>query len=125
MFLPGCDIVSGPRQTGRIMRTRKFITGALASLALVVASSGVASAHYGHSGKSCGTNYSVTITSKSAGQTWHQKKVGSILSYYDHGYVYPSNPTRNWRTGNQSVTQWGASAPVLESHSANCFSNPV
>lgn len=107
------------------MNTRSAFAGAVASIALVIASSGVASADYGHGSKSCGGGYSVTITSKSAGQTWHQKKVGSVTSYYDHGYVYASNPIRKWRTGNQSVSGWGASAEVLESHSAGCYSNPV
>lgn len=107
------------------MNTKSAFAGAVASIALVIASSGAASAGYGHSGISCGGGYSVTITSKSAGQTWHQKKVGTVTSYKDWGYVYSSNPMRHWRTGNQSVSLWGVEADVLESHSAGCYSNPV
>ena len=109
------------RTERRIFMSRRLILGSLAAVAVALGSALPAHAHYFHGAVSCSSPAAVSISSKSAGQTWHQKTVGSDTTYRDQGNVSPSSPYRNWYTGNRSVASWGAQAPVLESHSVHCI----
>lgn len=109
---------------GVLMRGFGILT---AGVMLAVSLAMPAAAHYYHPGKGCSANQQILIESRSAGQTYHQKEVGSYITFLDHGVVSTLSPYRAWWTGDRNVLSWGAQAYYLESHSAVCrpqFSQP-
>lgn len=80
----------------------------------------------GHGAKNCGSTQYVATRSTSAGDTNHNKKIGSTW-YSAYWYVLPSgNPDREWAGPNlpSVVADWGVTATVLEAHSAVCKLKP-
>jgi hypothetical protein len=104
-----------------------FAAAAALILTLTLGAAGAQAHSSGHGSKNCGSAYYVVTRTKSAGDTWHYRVVTGTPFSKKFDNVSASNPWREWSgpIWSSYIDDWGATAQVLESHTAVCYQRPV